>query len=424
VASALLTACVVLLFSLLASEPLAMESAVEAALARAPELLARAKVEEAAGARADEAFSSYLPRVNVDVSYLAKSPKNELPIDLPPIPNVPPVGDVDDIHHFQAGVSFGYRIFDLSRGPFIDAAEARAEAEKHESADLRSKLAFEVRATYLAALFARDTQRIAAESLEVAREEERRAEVAAEVGTGSSLVLAQARVRVATLEAQKTKAENELERHMSRLASLAGRRLELTGDLVTLGGPLPELAIAEHPGLQKIGANRRAAELMDSAETRAFLPTLSARGSIELVYPRALSLEIGPVYQLAALISWPAFDGLQHWSAAEVHRATAESLGELARGTEARIERELIDLSARAKTARAELASAERTLEETQLYLRVATAAVEAGTGTDLDVHNAELGIDQARIAVQRARFELALIRAQTLMTYGRGSEG
>ena len=208
------------LILLLVSQPLTIDAAVERALSVAPELSAQHQAEEAAHAQVGEAYSTYLPRAAAEASYVARAPKNELPIELPPIPGVPPVGEIDSIHHFAGGLKLGYRLFDLSREPLVGAAKAREEAEKHNTDDLRAKLAYRVRATYLAALLARDLDRISTESLDVAREEEKHAVLATEVGTGTQVALAQVRVRVASLEAQQLRARSELDRHRGKLTSL------------------------------------------------------------------------------------------------------------------------------------------------------------------------------------------------------------
>lgn len=410
---------------LAAAPPLTIEAAVQRALEVAPELAARRRAEEAASARVGEATSSYLPRVSVEASYLAKYPRNELPIELPPIPDLPPVGEVDDIHHFQGGLKLGYRLFDLSRGPAIDAAEARVEAEKHTSGDVASSLAFRVRATYLAALLARDLATIATESLRVAREEERRAHLTAEVGTGTRVALAQARVRVAGLEAQEKRAKSELERYQAVLASLLDlpELPPLEGELEALAGVVSGLDPNQHPKMLELAASQRSAESAAKARGRSLIPTLSAQASIEVQYPRALRLEWGPVYQFGLLFSWPLFDGLARENAVEAGEALAAQLGELSRAKRREIERRLIELEARARTADADLGSARKTLEETEIYLEVARAAVEAGTGTELDVHSAELGIDRAKASVQQALFDKAMVRAEVLMVYGVSQE-
>jgi outer membrane protein TolC len=409
---------------LLSAAPLTIDAAVERALSVAPELSAQRKAEEAAAAQVGEAFSGYFPRLSLDAAYLFKYPKNELPIEIA-IPGVPPVEDIDDLHHFQGGLKLGYRFFDLSREHLIDAAEAKEEAEKQGTKELAARLAFRVRAIYLAALFARDLERIASESLKVALEEERRAVLAAEVGTGTRVALAQARVRVASLRSQKRRAESELLRHQDSLGSLL--ELEevppLEGELEKLAGPVFGLDIEAHPELLRLDASRRAADSAGKARSWTLIPTLSAQASVELQYPRALALEWGPVYQVGIGLSWPFFDGLARERGAEAQHAIAAQLGELSEAKKQELERKLIDLRARTRTANAELESARETLSETELYLKVARAALEAGTGTELDVHNAELGIDRARIDVQRALLELAAVRAEALMVYGVAEE-
>lgn len=407
------------------SAPLTLEEAVDRALQTAPELAARAEQERAAEARAHQVFSGYLPQANVNISYRARSPKNELPIELPPLPGLEPVGDIDDIHHFAAGLTVGLRVLDFSRDALHDAAEARREAEQYETDAVRARLAFQTRATFLAALLARDVHRIAKESLAVAREEERRAVLRAEVGTGSQVALAQARVRVASLVAQSRRAESELARHQSKLGTLirSDRLPELGGNLEALAAPGRGRDLESSPELRALAAQRRAALEAETAQDYRLIPTLSAQGGIELIYPRALQLELGPVYSFSVMLSWAAFDGLRSASAADEAEAQAAALAQMSTATRDRLHRELIDLEARARTARADLESADETLEQTKIYLRVAKAAVEAGTGTALDVHNAELGIDQAKTARERALFELALVKAQTLMVYGVAKE-
>ncbi len=410
---------------LLTAAPMTMDAAVERALKVAPELSAQRQAEEAASRRVGEAFSTYWPRLSAEASYLFKTPKNELPIQLPPELGLPEVGDIDDVHHFAGGLHMGVRLFDLSRGALVDAAEANEEAEKHGTDDVAAKLAYRVRATYLAALLARDLERIASESLKVAREEQDKAALAAEVGTGTQLALAQARVHVSSLAAQEKRASNELERYSAILKSLLALESSpaLEGELEKLAGPVAGIELSAQPELLKLKASQVAAENAATARARSLVPTLSAQASVELQYPRALKLEWGPVYQVGVMLSWPFFDGLARENAVAAQEATAAQLGKLSEAKQQDNERRLIELEARARTAEADIASAKQTLTETEIYLRVARAALEAGTGTELDVHNAELGIDQARTAVQRALFDSAMVRAEALMVYGVAEE-
>jgi outer membrane protein len=398
---------------------LSMEQAVQQALARAPELSASREAANGAADRLQQAKTTYLPRLSAEVSYLARWPASELPIQLPP--TMPPIGPIDDVHHFRAGAALGLRLLDLSRGPRVDAARSSLEGERAKTRETEAALAFQVRASFLSALFSRDLKRIAAESLKLASAEEKRAQLRAEVGTGSKLALAQARVRVAGLRAQLRQAESELERHRQNLASLlgVGDLPELRGDLSALVGSVRERGLSTTPSLARLRASRQSAEQMALGTARSFLPTLSLLARAEVEYPHNMRTEWGPLIQGGASLTWDFFDGGLRRSQEREARAQARSLEELTRATEQSLRRKLIDLEARGRTARADLLSARDTLEQTEVYLRVARATLAAGTGTELDVHNAELGLDQARIAVQRALFAQALVRAEVLLVHG-----
>jgi outer membrane protein TolC len=455
--AAVVAAAVFLIYPLARAEtPLTLDRAVSLALQRAPELSAARAGRDSASQKVRQAKSAYLPRVRFGASYLAWWPKNELPIDLSslPLPVAPEIGDIDDVHHVRAGLEVGIRALDFSRGSRVDAARQTVSAADARIQEARAGLAFRVRATFLAALYSRDMQNLGAESLKIARAHEKRAKVRAEVGTGSQLALAQARVRVAKLEAQHRKARSELQRYRRQLASLLGRREvgKLQGDLHALAqaraakpmrSPRAARAVAasannealarqptnasvgkQHPALQRIHATREAARLSARSRSRTFLPSVDLFGKVDVEYPHVMKTEWGPRFQGGINLTWDLYDGGLRGGQVREAEARSRQLRALSRATEENLRRELIDLAARRRTALAELESAERILKQTRIYLKVARAAVAAGTGTDLDVHQAELGLDQARIGVRKALLDLALVSAETLKVQGISQPG
>src|SRR5262249_35098792 len=151
-----------------------------------------------------------------------------------------------------------------------------------------------------AALFARDVAAIAKSSLQIAREEEERARLRHEVGTGTEVTLAQARVRRAGLEAQLFRAENDLERYQTQLASLIGEtgKFEVQGDLEVLSSTAASSreTIERAPALVRLRAMQAASWSSARAKSRSILPTVNAFGKAEVTYPRNLELELGPVF--------------------------------------------------------------------------------------------------------------------------------
>lgn len=408
------------------ASPLTIDAAVERALGRAPELEAARHGERAASERTEQARSSYYPRLSVEAGYLAKWPKNELPIDLsalPNVPGIPEVGGVDDVHHFNAGLQAGMVLFDLTRGSKVEALEHQAQAERAKIEESAATLAFQTRSTFLAALYARDVAHISEGSLAIAREEEARAKLRQEVGTGTEVTLAQTRVRRSSLEAQAKRANNDLLRYRAQLGSLLG-----DDSLPELSGTLEEHGPAQarerellkrSPVLARLGAQRAAALASATARSRTLVPTVSALAKAEVQYPRALKLETGPVLSAGINLSWVFFDGFQRSASVDEAEAQATQLEESMRATEEALLRRLIEVDAKKATAAADLQSARETQAQAEVYVRAANAAVESGTGTELELNTAKNTLDQANVAVRQALFQAALADAEELAIYG-----
>ncbi|MBK8013010.1 MAG: TolC family protein [Deltaproteobacteria bacterium] len=414
----------------LASAPagLSIDEAVGKAIERAHELRARTESEAVARAKTDEIQSAWWPRAEVGGTYLARWPVQTLPISLPAQLGLPPIPEVDDVHHVQLSAKLRWLLFDLGRGPRADATEAQLAAEIATTKLSASELAFYVRSTFLLGILARDLKDIARESLRVAREELRTATVKAAVGTGSELAVAQARVRVAQLEAEDQRAEIDLARRRTTLASLLGDEAlpPLQGDLEALAAPTPDAPPSPdtQPEVERLAYARAAALNLGVAERRTFFPTVALQAEATLAYPRGFELKLAPIYAFGAVLSWPIFDGFARSAreAQATHQAAA--LAAMSEATKERLRRGALDLDERSRAADAGLAAARQIATQTEIYLRIARAGLEAGTATNLDVHTAELGLDQARVAIQRAWFEKALIQAERLRLYGQGQQG
>ncbi|MBK8481305.1 MAG: TolC family protein [Proteobacteria bacterium] len=408
-------------------QPLTLERAVALALARAPELRAAALARAEAEARLAQTRATAWPRAVAEASYSPHWPINEIRLPATAAgPTLTPRA-VDDVHRYQLNLTISERLLDLSRGG-REAAAAEGVSQSAAAGELAAaRLAFAVRVAFLGALFARDVCRIADESLAQARREAERAALRLSAGAGTQVGLAQARVRVAELLAERRRAEVQQVQQQRTLANLlglatapplAGALEQWSGVRVAVRGAAPPREAP--PPVRQLRAAQRAAAHLARSQARTFLPTLSLAASAGLRYPRALALEFGPVLEGALVLSWEAFDsGLRRARVREGEQQAAR-LGAQAEATAEALARELIDVEARAASAAADLSSAREILRQNEVYLRVARAAVEVGSGTDLDVHQAQLALDRSRIAIQRARFEAALAEAQRLLVWGR----
>lgn len=418
----------------LAQAQVSLDEAVTLALKHAPEIRAARQGVAAADARIGQARAAYWPGAGLEVKYMARWPKTELPIDLSgleqalPPGAAPEIGDIDDVHHFSAGLRLGYRVFDLSRGPRVDAARhARATAQ----AGLRqadAAVAFRARATFIAALLARDLEALARVSLKVAADDLARARVAESLGSSSRLGLAQAKVRVAQLQARLTTASSEQHRLRLQLASLLGQASPptLKGDLAELarrgptrGKPSSKANGDRSPALEALLNRRRAALAMETSLSRAFWPTVSVAGQAEVTYPHAMKLEWGPSLSAGVNLEWRLFDGFLRSSRQAEQRAVGKGLHRQAQAETQGLERSLNDLAAQRQGAAADLASAREVERQGELQLSVARAAAASGAATHLDRQAAEVALDRARAGVSQAQARLCLISAEELRVRG-----
>ncbi len=403
-----------------------MDGAVRLALRRAPELGAARQRIAAARARKKQARAAYWPHAGLQASYIARWPKNELPIDLSGLSAVMPgaeleIAEIDDVHHFRAGLQLGFRALDLSRGPRVDAAEHARGAAAEGAREVAAAVAFRARATFLAALLARDLARIAADSLVLARAHLARQSSATRVGTGSELALAQARVRVAELEASQAHARGERRRHLGNLAALLKLEgpLQLEGDLERLARRSAPRADDAGPTVRRLRRARAAARSLQTSASRGFWPTLSLMGKAEVEYPHAMRLEWGPLLTAGAALEWRLFDGFSRSGEVDRQAAEVRGLRHQERAAAESRDRRLRDLEARRATARSRLASAREVLRQSELQLRIARSSASAGAATHLDRRAAEVSMDGARVGVSRALMELCLINAEAMRALG-----
>ncbi len=406
-----------------AKADLTMEQAVGLALQRAPEVAASRHKVDAARARIDLARSAYWPRFGLQASYLARWPKMELDIEVPSqMAGLIEIPEMDDVHHFRAGVQGGYRVLDLTRGPRVEAGKAALRADRLSARQTSAMVAYRARAVYLSALFARDAVTLSSQSLSAARDAERRAKQRLTAGTGNRMELAHARVRVATLEAQQARAMHELSRIEKVLANLTGlpRVPRLAGSLERASAAkTPRTALTGHPSVARLQASAAALEASAKSASRGFWPTVTIMAKAEVEYPHVMTTEWGPLVQGGVVMSWSFFDGFQRGSRARVDRARAHGLREASRATRQKLQRQVIQLQSRQQAAAADMASAKKILAQAEVHVRVAREARVQGAATHLEVTNAVVGADRARMGIKRALLNQALVKAELLMVSG-----
>ncbi|MFH0899887.1 MAG: TolC family protein [Pseudomonadota bacterium] len=453
------------------SVPLSMgiEQAVRHGLLRHPSIVAAGHASAAADIRVGETETAWYPRIMVNASYRYAGPISEIVL---PLPNGPPKElALGSAHNAATGASAGWRVVDFgARGFRTEAARAAASATKAEGQERSVDLAAAIRSAYLSVLLFDEVRAATGRSLEVARKDLGEQESRRAAGLGSALETAGAEARVADLEGQLAEASENRARALNNLKTMLGlpaaSRLELTDSLAhlandgagaatssaaetTAASATPTASAAssaaaaaaggdgdggvgrdsqpaepsagEHPTIARLAALEQAVVLERKSVARASLPTLDLFGSLQYQFPRTPveSDEAGIAYAAGATLSWDLFDGdLRRRQRQELQARSAE-IHALSLAAREQIARQAADASYHRRSALVEEQAAERRLKAAETYLRAAGAALRAGTGTSLDVLRAQEGVDRARLAQLKARFELALARVEELRAEG-----
>lgn len=410
--------------------PLSLDAAVSRALDRHPALTAADRAGTAAHARTRQAKTAWLPRVNVDGAYRYQGPVPELAIDtgltLPgasePLSITREIGTA---HVASLSVTAGWRALDFgARTARIAAAKAMERAAVADGAERQADIAQAVRMAYLGVVFQDEVARVTQGALAVTRDGLARAEAGLAAGLASKVRVASARARAAELESRLVAATEGRERVMATLRILLGlppdAPLELT-DGFELFESLHPATPESTPTDARLAASGEALSRQEQAVRRSALPTLDLYATAGYQYPRTFveTDTAGFVWAAGVKLSWEAFDGTlraRQRDELAARRAEVEALRQAAAED---TQRRVLDADAALRTARAERASAAIQVEAAQTYLEAARGGESGGTATALEVRQAEEGLDQARLAEIKARFDAAVAASERLRALG-----
>lgn len=321
-------------------------------------------------------------------------------------------------------------------GSAVDAAEAGADAARANLTEAQADVALQVQAAYLGARLAQEAADIVGTSLELAREHLERVRLLEDAGRASELEVLRADVEVENLVPQRVAAENARELALLNLKRLVNLPADAALRLTTPLGPdapgLPPVASVRLPTLQEAAdelAARpavRAAELTSEATEEqvdvaraGYLPSLALTGNFSRqAFPSGLFPSGGDWrddWNMGLVVQWPLFQGFRR--SAEVDAAQAQArqsvlrLQQLREGVRLEYEQALGEL----ERARAQIGAAARTVGQAERVYELTRLRFNEGLATQLDVSDARLALQQARMNEAQAYhdFYLALARAE-----------
>jgi outer membrane protein TolC len=425
----ILFSCIALLsLEIHAQQPLNLDMASVSNMARTQSWASKQAHQDAVTA-ADDAkrvASARWGQVNFQSQYLRFNDpihiESPIPANLQPVLGLKslatPLAPQDNLHvNFEAG----YPIF---TGGKIDNAIKATREVAHASANAASDTDDDVILTaernYLSVLLARQVVDLNEAALKSYNEHLDHARTSFKLGTAANYDVMRAESAVAEQEKRLTEARNQLSLAQAALrTSLAledstqidtvGNLFEIT-DAVDLNSSM-DAVVKSSPLLQalrdKVAAYRRGIRVQEAD----YLPQITAISGKELVTNKLAQTD--PTWYAGAHAS------LQLWDGGERRARVSEARSQLQSAEfEYRHAEEQVRLAVRSayldlQSQQSELVSARKAAERNAEALRLANKRFEVGTGTSLEVLDANVSLTASQIGVQQALWgeDLAYLR-------------
>lgn len=395
-----------------AAQPYSLREALDVAVQRSP-VAAAAGAQHAAGqAAASVERAGLYPQLVASGAVRYVQPIAE--INLPIMPEPIQLGTE---WSWSTGLTAQWRVFDLSRWASVEAADHRADGGEEDLENTRADVERIVRDLYLSGAYMNDV--IAATEVSKTALVRSLDDLSAqlEVGLAAEVDVAAARARVAEVEARLVDATAKRESALAALKVLLGlpadAEITLTQDVAALSKLTNPNASATHPKVAAMRLNVEASEADALAATRRWWPTLDVFATGEYRYPKTMvEKEAGFGWMAGAQLTWLLFDGGLRFAATDAQQAKARAMSYGVEALEEQLAMARADANSKIKSADANLAAAQTRLEATVALSELTRVSLEAGTARVTDMLDAEVQVDQARLAQVTAMYQLALAKS------------
>ena len=317
------------------------------------------------------------------------------------------------------GIAAGVKIYDAGRDRREEEAQELAvEGARWKRVNLNQTLRTAVKRAYIDLLLAEATERQAQATEKAFEDHLATARGFYEAGTKSRIDVTKAEVDRGNAHTALVKARSARELAEATLVNAMGissmppfKTVDLSPDL----SPVPPEAELWAQALERRGDLRaallqeRAGRLRTEVAARGDAPTARIQGSWGYEGSRFPLEENG---RISLTVSWPVADGGATRGATEESRAREDSLAAASEVLRQRIALEIRRALRSLEEAEAQRENQELVVRQAEENLALATGRYEAGVGSALEVTDAVLALNDARLASYRIRYGAAAARA------------
>lgn len=412
------------------SRTLTLADAIATAVKNNPQLrIARLEMEKA-DAQVREAIGTALPSLSASgtYSYALKKQVFFLP-DFSDLSSgrIVPI-EIGSDHSVQFGFTATQILFNSAVFTGVGAAKIYQGASRNMYRDAYNKTVSQVRQAWYGALFMRSAHDMMQASMKNAEDNLRNVRILHEQGIVSEYDLIRADVQVENIRPMVLEAERNLVLAMNGLRMAMGLSpdQEITVDGVlemeqvdpVLIERAEQLVRENNPALQALSQQVEMSDALVKITRSDYLPTLTAFGNYAWQDQKndfnrfAFNSLVGSS-QIGLQLSLNLFNGFQTMS--KVHQAQVDYLKmvETKKSSQDGMQTNAQNVRLRLLEARKRIETQGRTVEQAEKGYQIATARYKAGTGTQLEINDADLALMRARVNRIQAIYDYNVAAAE-----------
>lgn len=407
-----------------------LKEAVSRAIANNPSIGVAMKTLEAATWNVDSARAGFLPQLVLSAGYRRATQNSAANPAIPQqFSSVLAHSSWDSYDNFSASIALSQTVWDFGRtlGGY-EAAKANKEAYTHDMTTTKNMICTQVIEAYYGVLAA---QEVLATAVETKRQMEYHLEVAKagyEAGVRQKIDVTRAMSDLAQAELAIVSAQNGLRTARVSLLTLMGEgqlldfRVELPFEEETLDIPSVEDAVKEalenRPELAALAARLEASKAQVSIAQSAWFPSIAVAGSWSYQGYRFSDMPFN--WSFGVSLSWNALSGVGAYPTTRAAEASYAALMESRRGLLLSVQAEVESAMLSYRQAVESLVPAKAVLTSAKETLELAEGRYAAGTGSIVEVTDAQAVLTQARLQLIQAEYRVRVTRAQLLRALGR----
>lgn len=378
-----------------------------------------------ADARVDEAFANVYPTVDVNGRYTRNIERQVF--FFPGSDGITRPISVGSANAFQADISVNQIIFNNAVFTGVGASEIYAQISRQQLRLQANDVALNVRRAFLAALLAREALDVNRALLSNAEENYRTTQALYKGGLRSEFDAIRAEVQVANLRPVIVQGEDAYRNALDNVRMAVGiapdQALELTGSLEAPAEGIPDPQVVEaravleqsNPAIATLRLSNRVDREMIEINRSDYFPTISAFGTYQYQAQadNFSELSFQPTAFVGLNFSFNLFNGGRTHAQVQQARVKVEQGDLQLKQTSETFATQVEGIIRSIRFARQRIVATEKTIGQAEKGYRIAVASYKAGTGTQLQINDADLAMAQSRLNRLSAVYDYHVAMAQ-----------